>query len=348
MTIKKHIQRNYQKISGMKRFFFLLCLVAILFSCTRNPLKINVSDVHVDLKIKHLDVDLLKLKQDQMQTAIPALKSSFGQFFDIFTYRMIRIGGAAQENFPELLYSFVSDTLIRKLETNVAEKVDTLLLRKELAVAFKHYKYYFPAKEVPVVYTCISGFNQSVVTAEKLIGISLDKYMGADSRFYKQLGLPVYKRRNMHPEKIVPDVMYAWAVTEWPKADNANSLLSQMIQEGKMLYFLDAMLPDLPDTLKIGFTKKQLDFCQKDEALMWTYLAEHKLLFTTDRMSIKRFIDDGPYTSAFTDESPARTGAWLGWQIVRSYMKLNKDVKLVDLMNNADCQLILNQSGYQP
>jgi len=86
----------------------------------------------------------------------------------------------------------------------------------------------------------------------------------------------------------------------------------------------------------------------KNEAKMWTYLAEHKMLFTTDRMSIKRFNDDGPYTAAFSEESPARTGVWIGWQIVRSYMKLNKEIKLSDLMNNSNYQSILNQSGYQP
>lgn len=143
-------------------------------------------------------------------------------------------------------------------------------------------------------------------------------------------------------------MMYAWATTEWPKADEGNSLLSQMIHEGKVMYFLDAILPELSDTLKIGFTKRQLDFCKESEASMWAFLAEHKLLFSTDRMSIKRFMDDGPYTSAFTDQSPARTGTWIGWQIVRSYMKEHKEVKLADLMEMKDFQAILNQSGYQP
>ena len=332
----------------MKRFFFFFCLSAILFSCKHNPLKINVSGVSVDLKIKHLDVDLLKLKQGQIEAAIPVLKSLYGEFFDIFTYRMISIGGTEQENFPELLFSFVSDTLSRKLEGIVAEKIDTVELRNELKQAFKHYKYYFPEKEIPAIYTCISGFNQSIVVSEKLIGVSLDKYLGADSPFYRQLGLPLYKRRNMNSEKIVPDAMYAWAVSEWPMSEKYNNLLDNMIYEGKMQYFIDAMLPGLPDTLKIGFTKKQLEFCKKSEASMWTYLAEQKLLFTTDRMSIKRFIDDGPYTSAFTDQSPSRTGVWLGWQIVRSYMNQNKKIKLADLMNNSDFQTILNQSGYQP
>lgn len=332
----------------MKQFVFLFCLTALLFSCHRNPLKINVSNVSLDLTIKHLDVDLLKLKQEEIPSAIPVLKASYKEFFDIFTYRMIAIGGSEQENFPELLYSFVSDTMIRNLQADVAQKIDTIKLRDELEGAFKHYKYYFPQKDIPVIYTCISGFNQSVVTADKLMGVSLEKYLGVDSRFYPRLGFPVYKRRNMHPQKIVPDMIYAWATTEFPKVDEGNNLLSQMIHEGKMMYFTDAMLPDLSDTLKIGFTKKQLDFCEKNETSMWTFLAEHKLLFSSDHMSIKRFMDDGPYTSAFSDESPSRTGAWIGWQIVRSYMKEHKDVKLAKLMAITDFQSVLNQSGYQP
>lgn len=332
----------------MKQIVFFVAAILILISCSRNPLKINVSGVDVDLKIHHLDVDLLNLEKDRISAEFPNLRTKYGEFVDIFTYRMIAIGGQEQENFPDLLNSFISDSLISKLKAEVPEKVDTIQLRKDLELAFKHFKYYFMGKPVPAIYTCISGFNQSVVTSENLIGISLDKYLGAQSGYYEQLGLPVYKRRNMNAENIVPEVMYAWAVTEWPKADHSNNLLSQIIQEGKMMYFVDAMLPDLDDTLKIGFTKKQVEFCRKSENSMWTYLAEHKLLFSSERMGIKRFIDDGPYTATFSEESPARTGVWLGWQIVRAYMKNNPEIRLVDLMSNPDFQGILNQSGYQP
>ena len=147
---------------------------------------------------------------------------------------------------------------------------------------------------------------------------------------------------------MAPEVMYAWALSEWPKSDNVNTLMSNMIQHGKIMYFMDAMFPKMNDTLKIGFTKRQLDFCMKSESKMWTYLAEHKELFTTDRMNIKRFIDDGPYTAVFSEQSPARTGVWIGWQIVRSYMKQNPQVTLPELMQNQDHQKILNESGYQP
>lgn len=332
----------------MKRFFYLVGIAVIMIACVRNPLKINVSDVDLDLRIRHLDHDLLKLNKDQISERLPELKAAYGEFFSIFTYEMIAIGGDEQENFVEMLNSFVADSMIRGLVDSVAEKVDTVFLRKELEQAFRHYRYYFPGKPIPNIYTCISGFNQSVVTSENVIGISLDKYLGAKSSYYQQLALPLYKRKNMNPVNMIPDVMYAWAMTEWPKADQSNTLLSQMIQEGKMMYFIDALLPDLHDTLKIGYSKEQLQFCESNEGRMWTYLAEHKLLFASERMSVKRFIDDGPYTSVFSDKSPARTGVWLGWQIVRSYMKQNPKVKLEELLTNSDFQAILNQSGYQP
>jgi uncharacterized protein YihD (DUF1040 family) len=225
MTIKMQKERQYLKMLRKKRILYSLGLLVLLASCSRNPLRVNVSDVKVDLKIKHLDVDLLKIKPDQMEAAIPGLKSKYGEFFDIFTYRMIGIGGSEQPNFIEMLNSFVADTLIRHLKTSVPEKIDTVELRQQLEKAFQHYRYYFKVKDIPIIATSISGFNQSIVTSERLVGISLEKYMGSQSQFYERLGLPAYKRRNMHPEKIVPDVMYAWAVTEWPKADNAILLM---------------------------------------------------------------------------------------------------------------------------
>lgn len=332
----------------MRKLIFFLLIVSGLVSCKRNPMKVDVSNISIHLKIKHLDADLLNLKADEIATAIPSLKNSYGDFFDIFTYQMIAIGGTDQSNFTQMLNSFITDTIVQQAKASVAQNIDTLRFRKELETAIKHYKYYFPEKEIPAIYTCISGFNQSIVVAQNLLGVSLDNYLGSQSQFYEKLGLPAYKRRNMRSEKLVPEMMQAWADTEWPRPDKENTLFSNMIQQGKVLYFLDAMFPEMNDTLKIGYTEKQMVFCRKNETKMWTYLAEHKMLFTTDRMSIKRFIDDAPYTASFSEESPGRSGAWIGWQIVRAYMKSHPEVKLPNLMNNPNFQEILNQSGYQP
>jgi len=81
---------------------------------------------------------------------------------------------------------------------------------------------------------------------------------------------------------------------------------------------------------------------------MWNYLVENKLLFSTKQMDIVRYITDGPTTTVFPQESPARTGVWLGRQIIRSYMRHNPGVSLPQLMANNDYQQILNASVYTP
>ena len=58
-------------------------------------------------------------------------------------------------------------------------------------------------------------------------------------------------------------------------------------------------------------------------------------------------MDDGPYTPSFEEASPARTGAYVGWQIVRAYMTKNK-VKVKELFMTKDSQMILNNSKYKP
>jgi hypothetical protein len=180
------------------------------------------------------------------------------------------------------------------------------------------------------------------------IGISLDNYLGADCPFYLRLGLPIYKRENMYRDKIPTDVLYSWAISEFPFDESNTSLLANMIYEGKICYFLDAMFPEEPDYLKIGFRPGKLDWCKKNEAGMWTYLVEHRLLFNTDRMNIIRFTGPAPFTSNFTTASPGRAGVWLGWQIVKKYIRKNPRISLPELMSENDYQKILNDSGYSP
>jgi hypothetical protein len=38
-----------------------------------------------------------------------------------------------------------------------------------------------------------------------------------------------------------------------------------IISQGKLMYFVDAMLPDMHDSLKIGYTAAQLKWCQNNE-----------------------------------------------------------------------------------
>jgi gliding motility-associated lipoprotein GldB len=338
-------------MKGPKHLVLLLLILSLLVSaCQRNPLKVDISDIKTEAEVVPFGEKLFNIEGTDTLEAIAELSNEYPDFFNLFTYRIIRIGGMGDENFPELMKAFITDTLIREVKA----KTDSVFnkpqkLEKELIKAFKYFAWHFPDKEIPTIYTYISGFNQSIVTAENLIGISLDKYLGRDCKYYQQLSTtPQYKIMNMHKDRIVPEVAYAWALTEFEDPNSATNLLDNIVQKGKLMYLVDAMLPDTPDSLKIGYTGEQLNWCKMNELAMWTYLIEHKMLYSNKRMDIVRYINDAPTTSGFPLESPGRTGVWIGWQIVRQYMKKHPEVTLEQLMKNKDHQKILNESEYDP
>ncbi|MCY1718841.1 hypothetical protein OU798_00710 [Prolixibacteraceae bacterium Z1-6] len=334
----------------VKFLFLLVSFATIFFSCKRNPLKVDISDIETEVEVVRFDEGLFSINGNDTLKAFVELSNQHPDFFNLYTYRIIQIGGINDEHFGELMKAFITDTMIQDVKAVTDREFSNFKkLEKQLKKAFKYYSYHFPDKELPTIYTYVSGFNQSVVTAENIIGISLDKYLGRDCEYYQQLSTtPQYKVLNMHKDKILSDVAYAWGITEFEKPNTATNLMSNMVQKGKLMYLVDALLPDMPDSVKIGYTQQQLEWCQMNEPQMWTYLIEKEMLYTSKRMNIVRYINDSPSTSGFPLDSPGRTGVWIGWQIVRKYMKKHPEVTLPELMNNYNYQKILNESGYNP
>ena len=178
--------------------------------------------------------------------------------------------------------------------------------------------------------------------------MGLDNYLGRDTEFYRRLARPQYQINNMHPGKIPSDCMLGWGITEFEYNDSVNNVLSNMIYHGRNAYFAKWMLPEEPDSLIMGFTAGQMQFCRNNEARMWEYLVEEKILFETDRMTIQKFTGSGPFTSDFTRESPARAAVWIGWRIVEDYMRYNSMLTLRELMNEQDYMKVLTRSRYNP
>ena len=334
----------------LKHVFFALLIFAAMFSCKPNPLKVNISEIKTEIKVVRFDKELFEINNNDTLNSIIELSNKYPEFFDLFTYKVIQIGGIGDSLFIDRIKLFLTDTMILDVKKLVdTEFSDFDKTEKQLIKAFKYFQFHFPDKELPTVYAYFSGFNQSVVTAEKIIGISLDKYLGRDCEYYRKLNsTPRYKVLNMHKDKITSDVAYGWGVTEFEHTNKTTTLLDNMIHHGKLMYFVDAMLPEIHDSLKIGYTNLQLNWCKKNEAQMWTQLIENKMLYSNKRMDIIRYINASPTTSGFPLDSPGRTGVWIGWQIVRQYMKKFPETTLPELMQNSDYQQILNDSKYFP
>ena len=303
----------------------------------------------LNIELKRLDKDIFGMDPAVIDEQLPDLIEKYEQFFELYSYKVINLGNPYQKGFADSLVGFVTNYTMNSVYEKVKRVFpDMSLYEEEFTYAFKRYKYYFPEKQIPAVYTYIGGFNQSIVIADSILGIGTDKYLGQDCEFYDRLGIANYLQKNMNPENITSDALRAWALTEFVYNDKVDNLVNNMIYQGKIHYFLDAIVPQTPDSIKIGFTGDQVRWCINNEKQMWNYLIENKLLFSTDYMTINKHINPAPFTSGYPNDSPGRASVWLGWQIVRKYMNRNPEITIKQLMLDDDYQKILAKSRYEP
>ena len=328
---------------------FGLCMTILVVSCGERRERINLSAIREEVSFVRYDEELFALGATPSTEGLLGLREKYPEFTDLYTWQVLQTGGVTDSSGRASLSEFLSDPVTGKLKELTEKEFDDLQpLKKELVNGFKRYRHYFPEKPLPTIYFCISGFNESIFTTEKMMGISLDKYLGSGCTYYSLLDLPKYKLRKMIPPMIVSEAVYTWGLTEFEPGPEATTLADHIVHQGKLMVFVEKLLPSAADSLRMGFTEKQLLWCRMNEALMWNYLVEHKLLFSSRQMDIVRYINDGPTTNGFPPESPARTGVWLGRQIVREYLKRNPEVTLQELMANRNYRQILNGSSYSP
>lgn len=334
--------------STLKPLITLVLCTAIL-SCGNDPLDVDVSGVKIDLKVKRFDQDLFQFTSGITPKDVKTLHTKYGLFFQDFTESVINIGSVKNPNINYQLNDFANDAYIKEIKVD-ADKMyaDFSPYQAELENAFKHYNYYFPKKNIPEIITYISGFNYAITTDEKYLGIGLDMFLGSNYDAYAQLGLPQYKTAFMSKEGLVAGAMLGWVSTEFELKEKNADLLTEMIHQGKMIYLLDALMPDAPNTVKISYNESQLAWCDNNEEQVWFYFIDNDLLYTKETTKVIKYMGESPFIQGFPEGSPGRIGHWLGWQIVKAYMVKHPTMSLEKLMLNNNAQQILNESKYKP
>lgn len=327
-----------------KNSIFLIAL--ILFACSRDVkdrLDIDVSRIEIeDFKVQAYGKDLFDIDTLDFNNQLAELALKYPYFLENVFEDM---------KYVNQFRDYVTDPkLIELNETTQSLYPDRLSLENELKDAYKHYKYYFPDIPIPVVYTFVSGlsFEEPIIFKDDVTAIAIDLYLGSDFELYKELGVPNYIAELMQESYISVDCMRAMAIGHVPPNQTNETLLDQMIYYGKMLYFIDAMLPQKEDRYKIGYTQVQYDWCIQHESKIWSIFIEEELLFSNDYQKTSKFILPGPFTQSISKEAPAALGIWIGWQIITSYMENNPEISLNQLLALRDPQLILKDSKYKP
>lgn len=247
------------------------------------------------------------------------------------------------------------DTMEVRIYKEAISKINKAKLDKELIDLFSHIKNYFPKFQPPHIYLYSSVVDPRNVTDpiflredENMLFVDITGFMGDGNKNYR--GLDLYFQKSMNPDNLVPKISAFFAARLVPAQLEQQKFLDQIVYQGKIQILQDAFLPNVPNHLKINYSKEQYDWAVANEPNIWNYFVENDLLFSADADLSERFITPGPFSKFYTEvdrESSPQIAIWIGWQICKQYLKAHSDEKLpVFLKKNAT--EIFNGSEYRP
>lgn len=343
----------------MRRLLLFLCASVFVYSCTSDKVDVpDVSAIDADFQVYRFDKALASIDTNAIAKSTDELRAQYGDFFDLYFSQIVPLYNSSPEVFEVSMRGLMTAPSIRHLlDTTAVIYTDEVWkeIEQEFGEAFKYYKYYFPERDVPDVYTIISEYSLQRFIAEvdssDIIGVGLDMYLGEDYDYMQYVprnpAFSKYLTRRFNRDHIVKKSIEV-LVDDIVGEASGDRMLDYMIHNGKRLYILDHLLPYTSDTVVMEYTADQLDWAEDNELEMWAFFFKEDLFYKTNRMEINKYIDVAPHSPGMPPSAPGRTANYIGWQIVKRYMQRHPETTLQDLVAITDAQMILDKSRYKP
>ncbi len=331
----------------MHRIIFFLLILGCLHGCSKN----SECEVQPDITLNSIDIpfERLEAQYQQFETQEDLVKF-------LNDHPLIRDYFFRSNEYPHdsILHQVIWDRINNPHFTDLIAETTQVFddiepLKEAFESAFAHLKHYYPEARIPKVQTIITGLDNDLYVSDSLIIIGLDYYLGPGAK-YRPMGIPEYISRRYSRDFIVPSVMLLYGISnQYNQSDlDDRTLLAEMMAYGKSYYFAKRMMPCVHDSLFIGYTHEEITGVEKNQDLIWAHFLEEEILYETNHMTRRKYLDERPKTYEIGDACPGRIGTWVGWAIIRKYMEDHPEVTLQELMKNDNARQLFNQANYRP
>lgn len=331
----------------MERIVISLLFCLFLIACSsKNKFDIDLPETIDELSVTRFDQELLDADIYNLKSLNQKWTKEYGVLYESFINQMINAGLPQDPMIEYRLEKFLTDSTIILIKSKLQSVFqDFSIYEKELNSAFAYYSYYYPNTVRPNIITFYSNFNAKSFPFKDTLGIGLDMFLGRNEKIVSYLApdiYPQYLKQDMDPEFLVTETMKSWIYANHSKpqeyANSANyavreDFLSSIIYHGKMMLFLDAITPTKSLETKFAYTKKELDWCEKNERFIFQNLIEFELLYSHNIKEIKAYVNPGSFTPGLPQESPGEIGKWIGYKMVKNYFE-NNQMSLQELIEN--------------
>lgn len=334
------------------RFTISLILLSFLGSCQTNN-RPDISGIKMELTTRRFEKELFSLDSNKFASELDQLVAKYPSFGENFIGTILNTNPKWPED-SSLAYIKGFISAYRKV-FDTTEKVYPSFdpYEKEIKKGLQYLHYYFPDYKIPhtlITYIGpLDGYGD-ILTEDALV-IGLHHHLGSKFSMYSlpwvQEVYAGYITNRFEPSTISINCLKNLVLDLFPEKNEDQTLVTQMVEKGKRLYLLSALLPDKDEHKLISYTEKQLKLCFANEAQIWNFFVQNNLLQTVDNNIIKNYIGEGPKTQELGDESPGNIGSFAGWQIIKKFMSKYPAIKLPELMNTP-AETIFQKAKYKP
>ena len=203
----------------MKRITVFLLLLLVLLSGCRWKSKSLFSPDDEGMPIGRLDRLEIRYLSTGDRAAWQAMQMEYPQQTRRLVEELLHLGQLSDEQVHGKLLGLFADsvpqTVLAEVDRQYADVSD---LEKHFDLSFRRLLRDFPELEMPEVYFQIGLFNESIVVNGKQLGVSLDKYLGADFAPYAAFFSP-QQCNTMTRYYIIPDCISFYLLSHYPLPD---------------------------------------------------------------------------------------------------------------------------------
>ena len=201
------------------RILFFICTILLFTSCGFKIKTTGTESGDSGIVVERYD----RLESRYLTTgdysALQQMNTDYPRQTRTLLEDILKLGEVNDASINSRFLALFQDTMMQEIISDAElqyANVDDL--NKQLTSAFNNLKKILPAIEIPSFYTQITALDQSIVVGDKMVGISLDKYLGSDYLIYHNFYADD-QMTTMSREYIVPDCLCFYLLSIYPLED---------------------------------------------------------------------------------------------------------------------------------
>ncbi len=358
-----------KRIPGFIPILSLTIAFLLVFSCKKDPNE-DIKDVQLSVSFVRTDSMLLEAAKalhadttrDPFEVYATYLSSErdflfYWTAYDPFRMRPESIQGTSRDTAVVInLIPLLRDSAFFVLLDTIRQVIPyDFPIRERITPPLKRLKKNFPDVEIPEFRTHADGYlpGSDMRSVDQLISLpgymsfGLHYFLGPNLKYYPPT-LPQFVRDRFDTDYfeviMVKEITDEFVPALDPKMQP--TLLDRMVHAGIRQHFVQALLPQTPDSLCLYYTASQMKWADYYERKIYEELTP--FLFKIESKYQQDFLSDKPFTTSLAQESAPRIAEYCGWKIVEAYLSKHPEVTLAQLVERTDYQEIFNQARYKP